>query len=126
MWLDCLILLPLILLGAERLAREGRWVMYTVTLGLLHPDQLLHLHYDLYLPGAVFWNAADHGILYHDGRTEQESTDRIWQDRKICICIAVGRRAGCGTVDSGGLRYSTDGFWQFGFPRYTGVLFFRV
>ena len=34
MWLDCLILLPLILLGAERLAREGRWVMYTVTLGL--------------------------------------------------------------------------------------------
>lgn len=34
MWLDCLILLPLILLGAERLVREGRWVMYTVTLGL--------------------------------------------------------------------------------------------
>ena len=34
MWLDCLILLPLILLGAERLAREGRWIMYTVTLGL--------------------------------------------------------------------------------------------
>ena len=34
MWLDCLILLPLILLGAERLVREGKWVMYTVTLGL--------------------------------------------------------------------------------------------
>ena len=34
MWLDCLILLPLILLGAERLVREGKWVMYTVALGL--------------------------------------------------------------------------------------------
>ena len=34
MWLDCLILLPLILLGAERLVREDKWVMYTVTLGL--------------------------------------------------------------------------------------------
>ena len=34
MWLDCLILLPLILLGAERLVREGRWILYTVTLGL--------------------------------------------------------------------------------------------
>ena len=34
MWLDCLVLLPLILWGAERLVREGKWVMYAVTLGL--------------------------------------------------------------------------------------------
>ena len=94
--------------------------------GTLYSDQLLHLHYDLYLSGAVFWNVVDHGILYHDGRAEQESTDRIRQDRKICICLPAGRRSGSGIVDSGGLCYSTDGFWQFGFPRYAGVLFFRV
>ena len=39
--------------------------------GTLYSDQLLHLHYDLYLSGAVFWNVFDHGILYHDGRAEQ-------------------------------------------------------
>lgn len=126
MWLDCLILLPLILLGAERLVREGKWGHVYRDSGTLYSDQLLHLHYDLYLSGAVFWNVFDHGILYHDGRAEQESTDRIRQDRKICICLPAGRRAGCSTAYSGGLCYSTDGFWQFGFPRYAGVLFFRV
>ena len=54
MWLDCLILLPLILLGAERLVREGKWVMYTVTLGLCILTNY-YLHYDLYLSGAVFF-----------------------------------------------------------------------
>lgn len=34
MWLDCVILLPLIVLGLERLVKEGRCGLYCVTLGL--------------------------------------------------------------------------------------------
>lgn len=34
MWLDCVVLLPLIVLGLERLVKEGRCGLYCVTLGL--------------------------------------------------------------------------------------------
>ena len=34
MWLDCVILLPLILLGLERLVKEGKGLLYGVTLGM--------------------------------------------------------------------------------------------
>ncbi len=34
MWLDCIILFPLILLGLERLVKQGRWGMYCICLGL--------------------------------------------------------------------------------------------
>lgn len=34
MWLDCVILLPLIVMGLERLVREGRPGLYCITLGL--------------------------------------------------------------------------------------------
>lgn len=34
MWLDCVLLLPLIVLGLERLVKEGRWKLYCVTLAL--------------------------------------------------------------------------------------------
>lgn len=34
MWLDCLVLLPLIVLGADRLIKENKYILYTVTLGL--------------------------------------------------------------------------------------------
>ena len=34
MWVDCVVLLPLIVLGLERLVKEGRWGMYCVTLAL--------------------------------------------------------------------------------------------
>jgi uncharacterized membrane protein YfhO len=34
MWLDCLLLLPLILLGLERLVENGDYKLYTITLGL--------------------------------------------------------------------------------------------
>ena len=34
MWLDCILLFPLIMYGAEQLVSKDRWIMYTVTLGL--------------------------------------------------------------------------------------------
>ncbi len=34
MWLDCIVLFPLILLGLERLVKQGRWGMYCICLGL--------------------------------------------------------------------------------------------
>lgn len=34
MWLDCILLAPLVLMGLERLARQGRMGMYVITLGL--------------------------------------------------------------------------------------------
>lgn len=34
MWVDCVILFPLIVLGLERLVREGKWGMYCITLAL--------------------------------------------------------------------------------------------
>ncbi|MGN0375759.1 MAG: YfhO family protein [Butyrivibrio sp.] len=34
MWLDCILLLPLVILGLERLIREGKGLLYTFTLGL--------------------------------------------------------------------------------------------
>ena len=34
MWLDCLVLLPLIILGLERLVKEGRVALYTITLAI--------------------------------------------------------------------------------------------
>lgn len=34
MWLDCIILLPIIALGLENLVRKKKWLMYTLSLGL--------------------------------------------------------------------------------------------
>lgn len=34
MWLDCVALLPLVVLGLERLVKEDKWVLYSLSLGL--------------------------------------------------------------------------------------------
>lgn len=34
MWLDCLVLLPVIVLGMDKLIKENKWIMYTAMLGI--------------------------------------------------------------------------------------------
>ena len=54
MWLDCIVLFPLILLGLEQLVREKKGTSLLYFSGALHPVQLLYLHYDLYVHGDLF------------------------------------------------------------------------
>ena len=60
MWLDCILLFPLIVYGLERLVKEQKGMLYCVTLGL-SILKLLHLDHDLPVPGALFYRTADHG-----------------------------------------------------------------
>ena len=59
MWLDCILLFPVIMLGLERLVREEKGLLYCVALGAFHSVQLLHFHHDLPVSwcfiSSLFW-----------------------------------------------------------------------
>ena len=54
MWLDCVILVPLIMLGLERLVNENKCLLYCISLGLLHFHQLLYCNHGMYGGCIVF------------------------------------------------------------------------
>lgn len=92
MWLDCLILLPLILLGAERLVREGRWVLYTVTLGLC-----ILTNYYISIMICIFLVLYFGMLLITEYYTMTEG-----QSRKVrIVCGRIGKFAGASLLAGG-------------------------
>ena len=55
MWLDCIYLLPLIILGLERLIREGRGFFIRCFAGGMYFLQLLYIHYGMYFSCALLF-----------------------------------------------------------------------
>ena len=64
MWLDCIVLLPLILHGLERLVREKKRAFLLPDAGTFNPVQLLYINYDMPLHGDLLCGAPVSG----DGR----------------------------------------------------------
>ena len=55
MWLDCIFILPLIMLGLEKLMRDGKGLMYGVESRSVHHMQLLYIHYGMFVSCIVFF-----------------------------------------------------------------------
>ena len=54
MWLDVVVLAPLIVLGVERACQRGQMLSVLYYTGIVHPVQLLPLDYAVYFSGTLF------------------------------------------------------------------------
>ena len=62
MWLDCIVLFPLILLGLEQLVREKKGLLYCISLALSILSNYYISYYDLYFHGDLFCRAYGAGL----------------------------------------------------------------
>ena len=89
MWMDCILLFPLIMVGLEKLVREQKPGLYFVTLAL----SVLHFHHDLYLSGVLFYSS----LFY----AERRKTESIFT---VCMVFPAGRVCLDGTAIAGDRR----------------------
>ena len=95
MWLDCILLFPLIVYGLERLVKEQKGMLYCVTLGL-------SILSNLPVPGALFYRTADHG--------KAGAGEKIrGQLRPVWNLLAALRRTGSRNPASGDLCAAEHG-----------------
>ena len=92
MWMDCILLFPLIMVGLEKLVREQK-PGDTCIVGVC---KLLHFHHDLHLSGVLFYSS----LFYAERRkTESIFTVRmVFPAGRVCLdgtAIAGDRRAFC-------------------------------
>ena len=91
MWLDCILLFPLIMLGLERLVREKKCFLYCITLGL----SILSNYY-ISIMICIFMVLYFIALLVMDGK-------KSWSDYMVNIssfAVFAGRRSGRGGASS--------------------------
>lgn len=70
MWLDCIILLPLIVLGLEKLVNEGKYKLYTISLGIAiftnyYIAIMICIFLVIYFFYLIFTRTATHKMTYY-------------------------------------------------------------
>ena len=93
MWLDCIWLFPLIMLGLERLIKEGKCVLYCITLGLC-----ILSNYYISIMVCIFC------VLYF-----------IVEMIAFCTLFCTRRRVCRIFIDTRVFRSSVDSFWRYEF-----------
>lgn len=110
MWLDCIILLPLIALGLERLVREGKYKLYTIALGLA-----IFSNYYIAIMICIFAVIYFFVLLFTD---TQERTFTYRLKRLFCFGLFSAIAGGIGAVmfipELYALGYTVSG--DFSFP----------
>ena len=114
MWLDCIILFPLIVLGLERLVKDGNGFFYCITLGLsILSNYYISIMTCLFM---VFYCPSEPG----EARAHKKICDGL---RPVWAIFPDRRRAGGPCSSAGGGRFKEHGFGKYEFSKDPYVLF---
>ena len=115
MWLDCILLFPLIMLGLERLVHEKKGILYCVS-RCVHFVQLLYFYHDLSVHGGVLFLSSDFG-------GEEKLEGLRGQRPAVWRIFASGRCAGSGSSAAGGGSFAEYGIRGISFSKNPGNVF---